>query len=420
MARTACSFCAKTEELVSYLVIGPHGATICDECVRVCVDVQETGFGTQGDLLLVAIGELVTNDRFVSGLTGIISDAAVAIRGGVVRWAGPELAMPNRYRDLPTLDCEGRAVMPAFIDADTHILFGGEQGDAYRNLKAGNHRGDFAVEATSLSRQATAATPDHQLADEISLRLGRLLRHGTTSVVASAQYGCDPLAQHRLIELAVELGGQAVTDVISSFSLNTNEAEDLPNADYVELMGIPKSEALNRTIEHGMGIRFRPGDATFDPRLFSEFGMHCLLLDDNDTTIPVVDEVAQSGGVVVVTPVIERHGKSARMVWDRGATLAIATGCDSLERYIESMQVTVAAAVRAWGLSIEEAVWSATRGAALAIEANEKGWIGRGAVADLIVLDAPSPSHLAYRLGTNLVWWTIKNGTPIGRSGPSR
>ena len=34
--------------------------------------------------------------------------------------------------------------------------------------------------------------------------------------------------------------------------------------------------------------------------------------------------------------------------------------------------------------------------------------------ADLVILDAPSETHLPYRPGTNLVWRTIKEGVAVG------
>ena len=414
MARTLCSFCGKPEESVKSLVVGPDDVAICNECVQLCLHVQQAGFGATHDLLLTAIGELVTNDPFVAGLTGTISDAAVAIKGGVVSWAGPEMALPNRYRDLPTQSCEGRAVMPAFIDADTQILFGGEQGEAYRNLRVGNEADHYAFSqsATHLSRLATAATPDHLLASEVSVRLQRLINHGTTTVVAGSHFGCDPASQKRMIELAVDLDAQSAMDVISCAVLG-DPHNDLPTADYAELMGDFDLSKISPAVEQGMSIRFRPGKGTFATSIFEEFEVHSLLLDNHNTTYEVLDEIAESGGVAVITPTLEREGFSARMAWDRGVTVAIATGCDPLDRYVESMQLAVAAAVRNWNLSIDEAVWSATRGPALAIDAGEKGWIGRGSVADLIVLDAPSSSHLAYRMGVNLVWQTIKQGRVV-------
>lgn len=36
-----CDFCHRSQNEVRRLVKGPHGADICDECARICVEVCE-------------------------------------------------------------------------------------------------------------------------------------------------------------------------------------------------------------------------------------------------------------------------------------------------------------------------------------------------------------------------------------------
>ena len=36
---TGCSFCQKSEEQVRKLIQGPGSASICDECVEICIDI---------------------------------------------------------------------------------------------------------------------------------------------------------------------------------------------------------------------------------------------------------------------------------------------------------------------------------------------------------------------------------------------
>jgi imidazolonepropionase len=50
-----------------------------------------------------------------------------------------------------------------------------------------------------------------------------------------------------------------------------------------------------------------------------------------------------------------------------------------------------------------EALWSATRGGALALARPELGLLAVGSPAHFVVLDAPSHVHLAYRPGVPLV-----------------
>jgi len=75
------------------------------------------------------------------------------------------------------------------------------------------------------------------------------------------------------------------------------------------------------------------------------------------------------------------------------------------------MAFGVATAVLQMRLTIAEAVWAATRAAAVAVRRAEGvdavGVLRVGARADFQVLDAPSVSHLAYRPGMPLtvaVW----------------
>jgi imidazolonepropionase len=66
------------------------------------------------------------------------------------------------------------------------------------------------------------------------------------------------------------------------------------------------------------------------------------------------------------------------------------------------MPFCVALAVREMGMTPAEAVWSATAGGAAALRRSDVGHVVVGARADLVVVDAPSYRHLAYRPGVPL------------------
>jgi imidazolonepropionase len=44
---------------------------------------------------------------------------------------GPEAGLPAEHRNLPTLDARGRAVLPGFVDAHTHAVFTGDRSDEF-------------------------------------------------------------------------------------------------------------------------------------------------------------------------------------------------------------------------------------------------------------------------------------------------
>jgi imidazolonepropionase len=66
------------------------------------------------------------------------------------------------------------------------------------------------------------------------------------------------------------------------------------------------------------------------------------------------------------------------------------------------------------GLTVGQAIAAATLGGAVALGLDDRGWIGPGAKADMVLLDAPNPAHIPYRPGTNLVAQTFKEGSPVG------
>ncbi len=124
--------------------------------------------------------------------------------------------------------------------------------------------------------------------------------------------------------------------------------------------------------------------------------------------------MAEAGTVAVLLPAVSfsmRHAQPpARMLLDAGVTVALATDCNPGTGYVESMPLVVAIACLEMGLTPEEALWAATRGGALALGLPDRGRIVPGAVADLVVLDAPSYLHLPYRPGSDLIHTVVKRG----------
>jgi imidazolonepropionase len=64
-----------------------------------------------------------------------------------------------------------------------------------------------------------------------------------------------------------------------------------------------------------------------------------------------------------------------------------------------------------------EALWSATAGGAAALRRTDVGHLAVGAAADLVVLDAPSYVHLAYRPGVPLAEAVWRGGERVAGRG---
>jgi imidazolonepropionase len=405
------------------------------------------------NLLLRGVGELVTNDpqSVEAGLLGIINDAAVAICGGKVAWAGALADLPDEYYDLPDLDCAGRAVLPGFVDSHTHLVFAGERGDEFvRRLQGESYESileagggiQSTVRATRRAVQENAAAG---LVETARLRAERMLAHGTTTVEIKSGYGLEVTTELRMLEAATALGRLVPIDVVATVLgahvvppefaddregyLRLIEEKMLPVlaplARYCDVFcdrGAFTVAESRRILEAGKRFGLKP---RVHAEQLANTGAALLAAEIGAISADHLDQVdsagaaalAAAGTVATLLPAASFSMRTpqapARLLWDAGVTVALATDCNPGTSYVESMQFVVAIAALEAGLSPAEAVWAATRGGALALEETDKGWIGAGTVADMVILDAPSHVHIPYRPGANLVWAVIKDGTVV-------
>jgi imidazolonepropionase len=136
---------------------------------------------------------------------------------------------------------------------------------------------------------------------------------------------------------------------------------------------------------------------------------HCTYLTDDD-----VDALASGDTVATFLPATDFSTRQpypdARRVLGAGVSVALATNCNPGSSYTTSMSLCIALAVRDMNMTADEALHAATAGGAAALRRTDVGRITPGARADLVVLDAPSYTHLVYRPGVPLVARTIVGG----------
>ncbi|SCE68462.1 imidazolonepropionase [Micromonospora mirobrigensis] len=383
-------------------------------------------------LLVDNIGELVTNDARPGDPLGVRRDAALLVEDGEVAWVGPARYAPAADRRL---DAQGAAVLPGFVDSHAHLVFAGDRAAEFAARMAGEPYTGGGIRTTV---GATRAASDDQLRATVRRLHGEAMRQGTTTIEIKSGYGLTVADEARSLRIAAEFSED--TTFLGAHVVPAEYA-DRPD-DYVGLVCGPMLAAAAPharwidvfcergafDVDHtrailaggqaaGLGVRVHANQLGPGPgvRLGVELGAasvdHCTHLTGAD-----VDALAGSATVATLLPGAEFSTRSpypdARRLLDAGVTVALATDCNPGSSYTSSMPLCIALAVREMRMTPAEAVWAATAGGARALRRDDVGVLRRGARADLMILDAPSHLHLAYRPGVPLIRQVLHNGVP--------
>ena len=381
-------------------------------------------------MLITNIGELVTNapDAGGGGQPGpgafaVVEDAALVIEAGRIAWTGPAAQAPAADE---VTDCAGRCVVPGFVDSHAHLIFAGERSAEFAARMSGTAYRAGGIRSTVA---ATRAAPDATLRANLRALTREMLRQGTTTLECKSGYGLTVADEQRSVRLAAE-----ITPEVSYLGAHVVPAEfDDDPGGYLDLVRGPMLDAcapyarwIDVFCEQGAfgadeaaavlaagqaaGLIPRVHANQLGPgpgvRVAVEAGAasadHCTYLTGAD-----VDALASSRTVATLLPGVEFATRQpypdARRLLGAGVTVALATDCNPGSCFTSSMPFCVALAVREMRMTTQEAVWAATAGGARALRRTDVGHLGVGARADLMILDAPSHSYLAYRPGVPLV-----------------
>ncbi|GAA0429120.1 imidazolonepropionase [Acrocarpospora corrugata] len=366
--------------------------------------------------LFRGIGSLYTGDPEREEIAG----AALVVEGGMVVWVGEADDAPLADRDV---DVDGRAVLPGFVDSHAHLVFAGDRTAEFAARMAGRPYSAGGIRTTVAATRA-ATTP--ALAANTAALVAEMIAQGTTTMEIKSGYGLTVEDERRSLEIASAftpettfLGAHVVPegDPDAYVRLVAGRMLDAcaPYARWVDVFcergafdEDQSREILAAGLKAGLQARVHANQLGPGPgvRVACELGAasadHCTHLTDAD-----VDLLAASGVVATLLPGAEFSTRSpypeARRLLDAGVTVALATDCNPGSSFTSSMPFCVALAVREMGLTPLEAVRAATRGGSAALRRDDVGMLRPGSRADLVILDAPSYVHLAYRPGVPLV-----------------
>lgn len=380
---------------------------------------------------------------------GIITEAGVLCRDGVIAWVGPMSAWHASLEEgFPEVDASGCVVLPGFVDSHTHMMFAGDRAEEFALRSAGVSYQEIAEQGGGILRtmRSVRAATKKELKRQTLPRLNDMMRHGTTTVEIKSGYGLEKDAEIKMLEGMAELRDEEIITVVPTFlgahavppEFGGNRSGYI--AEIVErmlpLIGAKKlARFCDVFCEHGYfdlhdteriltegarwGLLMKVHAEELRPLGGAELAgrLRVVSADHLEHVTPAGIQALRDGGVVAgLLPGVSfflNHGYApARDLIDAGVAVAIASDFNPGSCMSFSMPLMMTIACTQMRMTPEEAITAATLNGAAALAMSDTiGSIERGKRGDLLVASVPDYRHLAYQFGTNLVQTVIKNGT---------
>jgi len=311
------------------------------------------------------------------------------------------------------------------------LVFGGERSEEFASRMTGKKYEAGGINSTVVATRK--ATADELRANTVKL-VQELYASGITTFEIKSGYGLDVETEKLSLEIAAEftdevtfLGAHVVprgsdpdeyTDLVAGKMLESITAK------WVDVFcdtGAFSVAQARKVLTAGIAAGLKPrmhanqlsniGAIALAVELDCASVDHCTFLDDAD-----IELLKNSQTVATLLPGAEFSTRSVYPqggeLMNRGVVVALATDCNPGSSFTTSMPFCIAVAVRDMGFSVDQAIWAATKGGAMALR-GQQGVLEVGVRADFVVLDGPNHIYLAYRPGAAIISQTFLQGRKV-------
>lgn len=371
-------------------------------------------------------------------LYGLIPDAALVVRQGLVLWVGTRHDLPAEFSDALVHDMSGRLITPALIDCHTHIVHGGNRAAEFEMRLAGASYEQIARAGGGIISTVTAtrsASEDMLLSAALPY-VDAAIAQGVAVVEIKSGYGLDRDTELRMLRVARRIGTLRPITVRTSFlgahaippefagradayiddicipTLHAAHAEGLVDAvdGFCEGIGFtPAQIARVFDVAKALGLPVKLhaeqlsnlGGAALAARYGALSADHLEYLDEAG-----VAAMAQAGTVAVILPgafytLRETQTPPIDLLRRHHVQMAVATDMNPGSSPMPSLLLAMNMACTLFRMTPQEALAGVTVHAARALGLPDRGSLATGQVADLAVWNCVHPAELAYRIGFN-------------------
>lgn len=386
----------------------------------------------------------------------IIEDGAIYIRGDRIEAVGRRREIePLINSDCEVIDAARRVLMPGFVDAHTHPVFGGARANEFEQRTAGSTYREIAARGGGI-RATVRSTRNASLSDLV--KAGKryadwFLRCGTTTVEAKSGYGLTTEDELKILRAIKQLNDETALNYVPTFL----GAHDLPfeyksrRQMYIDLIVkemLPRvaeeklaeycdifcEEGIFTTDEawqilsaarcHGLGLRVHAdqlslsGGAKLAAELNAATADH---LEQTDATGIAALKAAKVQPVLLPGSVYAlgstRYPAGREMI-DAGLAVVLATDFNPGSSPTPSMPMVLSLACTQMKMTPAETISASTINAAYSVgRGDEIGSLEKGKRADLVIHDVADYRELPYWFGVEHPWRVYVSGKFVfGRS----
>ena len=371
---------------------------------------------------------------------GLIEDAALVARSGIVQWIGRRVDVPVRWSEhesLETHDANGALITPGLIDCHTHLVYGGNRANEFERRLLGETYESIAKSGGGIASTvaATRSATAEQLFEQSMSRLLTLTNEGVTTIEIKSGYGLALEHERKILQVARQLGDAHAVTVRTTFL----GAHALPP----EFEG--RSDAYIDAVIAMLSILYREGlvdsvDAFCESIAFTReqtrrvfeaarvlglpVKLHAEQLSDSDGAALAAQfgalscdhlewlsetgaqAMAAAGTVAVLLPTAfyflrETKVPPIALMRKHHIPMAVSTDCNPGSSPCTSILLALNMACTLFRLTPAEALAGVTRNAARALGLNDRGVLAMGMRADFVVWAIDHPAQLSYSLGAN-------------------
>ncbi|MEP7016259.1 MAG: imidazolonepropionase [Verrucomicrobiota bacterium] len=149
----------------------------------------------------------------------IIKNGGMLIRAGKIEIVGTSAEVERNAHGAEIVDATGCVVLPGFVDAHTHLVFGGDRLDDFERRARGETYEQIAEAGGGIwsTVEKTRTASDNSLFVQAQKHARWFLRNGTTTVEAKSGYGLAVEDELKILRIMRRLNKEGSLEVVPTF-----------------------------------------------------------------------------------------------------------------------------------------------------------------------------------------------------------